>query len=336
VKYSIIIPVFNGSATLHECLKAATSQNDTILNVDYTVIVVDDGSTDNTMDIAGEFPVSIIKLDKNRGRIIARLSGAQAALTEKLLFVDSRVILSPDAIKQAESLQHYPAVMGSYLAREAKYCSFFDTIFFLIRRKYYGTHNFPQKEDLLFIKKNNFKRAPKGTTVLLINRLLFIELTPDRTDKTVNDDTFIFQGLVFDKNITLIRANKLQFKYIQRTDLKSFIPWLFERGIRFADFYLRPGGYFYPLFVTILTLLILTTILVSLFSLYNPKGLLYVFSMIFIVFMGTVIYLSESPKDLLIVSVTLPLIIFIFGLGILKFYLINTKAYLCRQNQTFN
>ena len=81
---SVIIPVFNGEAYLRDCL-------DNILGQSYTnldVIVVNDGSTDNSLMIASEYPVRIINLPRNRGLSVARNSGIDHAKGEYIHFMD--------------------------------------------------------------------------------------------------------------------------------------------------------------------------------------------------------------------------------------------------------
>lgn len=95
MEYTVIVPVYNGEDTIAECLKALLNQREAVYNQDYTVLVIDDGSTDRTPNIVREFPVSVIRLARNEGRITARLTGAKEATTKRLLFVDSRVFL-PD------------------------------------------------------------------------------------------------------------------------------------------------------------------------------------------------------------------------------------------------
>ena len=48
---SLVVPVFNAGKYLTECLESIASQTVT----DYEVIVVDDGSTDDSIDIATHF-----------------------------------------------------------------------------------------------------------------------------------------------------------------------------------------------------------------------------------------------------------------------------------------
>jgi glycosyltransferase involved in cell wall biosynthesis len=314
LRYTVIVPVYNGEDTVRGCLKSLLEQKGVTYGKDYSILVVDDGSTDQTWRIVKDFPVGLIHLPQNQGRIIARLTGAKNAKTERILFVDSRVSLPDDTISKLDSFDGHPAVIGEMEPGETKYESVIHTVLYLIRRRYYGKEFFPIKSDLL-IKQDNFKRAPKGTAVLLIDRDLFIRLTPERTGRDVNDDTLLFHVLVFDHDMGLLRAKTLQFRYSQRTDPRQFSSWLFDRGVRFSDFYLRPGGYFHMPFLLIVAAL---AALASL--LFIPGGMLYLAGLTVGVNAMLSIYLSENPKDFTRVFLCLPLIVLIFGLGIAAFW----------------
>jgi glycosyltransferase involved in cell wall biosynthesis len=54
---SVIIPVYNEEKVIGECLVSLKSQT----LKDFEVIVVDDGSTDNTLEILEKFDVKVLK-----------------------------------------------------------------------------------------------------------------------------------------------------------------------------------------------------------------------------------------------------------------------------------
>jgi GT2 family glycosyltransferase len=83
-RISIVICAFNAAGTLRDCLEGATA----IQYPDYEVIVVDDGSTDSTPDIAAEFPVQLIRT-ANQGLSKARNAGIEAATGEIVAFTDA-------------------------------------------------------------------------------------------------------------------------------------------------------------------------------------------------------------------------------------------------------
>ena len=87
MKVSIVIPAHNAAATLGECLAASINQTYT----DREVIVVDDGSTDATPEIARKFPVTVLQQPKS-GPAAARNAGARVANGEIVAFTDSDCI----------------------------------------------------------------------------------------------------------------------------------------------------------------------------------------------------------------------------------------------------
>lgn len=86
MRYSVIVPAYNASKTIEACLNALIHQS--VHTMDYEVIVVDDGSTDNTSEIVKRFPVKYIR-QPNRGPASARNLGARKASGEIILFTDS-------------------------------------------------------------------------------------------------------------------------------------------------------------------------------------------------------------------------------------------------------
>jgi glycosyltransferase involved in cell wall biosynthesis len=78
------------------------------------VIVVDDGSLDDTADIAARMGVRVIRLPR-LGLAIARETGGHAAVNETVVFVDSDVVLDQDAIRaltEEAVANGYDAVQG--------------------------------------------------------------------------------------------------------------------------------------------------------------------------------------------------------------------------------
>ena len=89
IEVSIIIPVYNGSKTLDKCLSSIFKTK----TKNFEVILIDDGSKDNTYEIARKYPCKIIKFDKNRGRSAARNEGIRKSSAEFVLFTDADCIV---------------------------------------------------------------------------------------------------------------------------------------------------------------------------------------------------------------------------------------------------
>ena len=85
-KVTVIIPTFNRGYCLADSIQSVLDQSFT----DFDLIVVDDGSTDNTPEIMREFPgIQQIRLEKNRGVSFARNQGIAVAKAEWIAFLDS-------------------------------------------------------------------------------------------------------------------------------------------------------------------------------------------------------------------------------------------------------
>lgn len=122
LRLSVIIPVYNGAATIGGLLDALLPQ----CGPRCEIIVVDDCSTDSTSDLlAGYAARSLnclrrLRTPRNSGPSTARNLGAAAARGETLLFFDSDDVPSPVLLPTVlATLEHCPdAAFGGYLLAE--------------------------------------------------------------------------------------------------------------------------------------------------------------------------------------------------------------------------
>lgn len=94
-KYSIIIPVYDVEKYIKKCLDSVFNQ--TYNN--YEVIVVNDGTKDNSMEIVKNYDVITIN-QKNQGLSMARNNGVKKAKGEYLLFLDSDDYLEENTLEE--------------------------------------------------------------------------------------------------------------------------------------------------------------------------------------------------------------------------------------------
>lgn len=92
---SIIIPALNARSTLLACLQACQSQT-LPKGVQLEIIVVDDGSSDGTQEMAEAANVRLIQHQTRRGAAAARNSGLAAATGEIILFTDADCVPQPN------------------------------------------------------------------------------------------------------------------------------------------------------------------------------------------------------------------------------------------------
>ncbi|HEX8206072.1 MAG TPA: glycosyltransferase [Solirubrobacteraceae bacterium] len=92
---SVVVPVFNGERFLAETLESALAQD----HEPVEVIVVDDGSTDGSAEVAARYPVTVLR-QENAGVAAARNAGAAAAKGELLAFLDQDDLWHPEKLSR--------------------------------------------------------------------------------------------------------------------------------------------------------------------------------------------------------------------------------------------
>jgi glycosyltransferase involved in cell wall biosynthesis len=94
---SVIVPNYNYASSLELCLRAIQAQ--TYQPVE--LVMVDDGSTDDSVAVAERLGVQVVRTGRNQGAGAARNLGVERTSGEILVFVDSDVAIHPDAIEVA-------------------------------------------------------------------------------------------------------------------------------------------------------------------------------------------------------------------------------------------
>jgi len=114
VNVSIIIPVHNGGENFRRCLSSLSEY----VPKSTEVIVVVDGGTDRSQQLAEEFGAKVIIFPNAGGPARARNFGAFTAQNEILLFIDADVMVCADTLSQIEKIfynqQNLAALIGSY------------------------------------------------------------------------------------------------------------------------------------------------------------------------------------------------------------------------------
>ena len=142
VQLFVIIPAFNAAATLPLCLQALEEQ--TFARDRYTIILVDDGSTDRTAEIAGSYHRLEYRYQENQGPAAARNHGvelaAELAADQKnslIFFTDADCVADPDWLEQmAAPFADNPevaAVKGAYRTEQRSIIARFSQLEFAER-----------------------------------------------------------------------------------------------------------------------------------------------------------------------------------------------------------
>ena len=121
-KISIIIPCYNVEKYVSQCLDSIISQTMDIEELE--IIIVNDKSTDNTLEVLREYEkkysnnIILVERDTNGGLSAARNTGLQYASCEYVLFVDSDDYLNSNACKvlyERASKDDYDVVSGGII-----------------------------------------------------------------------------------------------------------------------------------------------------------------------------------------------------------------------------
>ncbi len=108
---SVIVPVYNGGGEFRRCLENL-SRTDPPPD---EIIVVTDGATDGSSDLAESFGALVLKLPVTGGPARARNHGARRAAGGVLLFIDGDVLVAPDTIgKVAAIFRQNPALSAAF------------------------------------------------------------------------------------------------------------------------------------------------------------------------------------------------------------------------------
>lgn len=111
---SIIIPAHNASQYLDRCLRAVAKSTYS----SFELIVVDDGSIDDTAEIGRKNGALVLKMQRQAGPAAARSSGARNATGEILFFIDADVLIKPDTVERVvadlTTSENVSAVFGTY------------------------------------------------------------------------------------------------------------------------------------------------------------------------------------------------------------------------------
>jgi glycosyltransferase involved in cell wall biosynthesis len=146
---SVVIICYNHALYLPEAIESVLAQS--LKGVE--VLVVDDGSTDDTAEVASRYPAVRYVRQRNQGMAAARNTGLRASRGRYVCFLDADDRLLPDALRAGvDSLEahsgcafvsgHYRLIAadGRPLPSEAVSCVEADHYRVLLERNYIGMH----------------------------------------------------------------------------------------------------------------------------------------------------------------------------------------------------
>ncbi|MCL4871768.1 MAG: glycosyltransferase [Anaerolineae bacterium] len=106
---TVVIPVYNGAMTIANCLKTVLAQ--TYPRDKYEVVVVENGSTDETTEIVQRYPVRLIH-NEALGPAAARNRGIQESQAEIIAFTDADCLVTPTWLEELIKPYQDPTISG--------------------------------------------------------------------------------------------------------------------------------------------------------------------------------------------------------------------------------
>ena len=253
---TVVVPVFNQASEIGSTLRAV-GRSIAATSFAADIVVIDDGSTDGTAEIAraaGErVPLQVVE-QENRGRFEARRRGLDQARGEYCLLLDSRVWLEPDALRFVEQQ------LGEGEAREVwnghveidtaggAFAVFWDL---LTRRAFSAYFSEPRTTSFGLA---DFERFPKGTTCLFAPRALLVDAFDAFRSRyadlrQANDDAPVIRWLAARRPINI--SPEFACRYTPRRRLGPFLRHAFHRGTVFADGHGRPESAWFPIVIAL-------------------------------------------------------------------------------------
>ena len=215
IKVSIIIPVYNVENYLEECLSSALNQ--TLKDIE--VIAVNDGSTDNSLNILNKYnnnPILNIISQTNKGLSEARNTGLKYATGEYIMFLDSDDFIDLDMCEKL------------YNKAKSLNCSLVicDMLKYWNEKKTQPYNYLSTNENQIYNKEEVYKMIlSQELGCQVVNKLYlkrYLEHCYFEPNIYYEDLIFTFKAIAHHNQIAFI--NQAMYKYRMRTDSIVYTP----------------------------------------------------------------------------------------------------------------
>lgn len=232
-KVSFYIPCFNAAKTIGQCLEAVFKQKYPIAEV----IVVDDGSTDESSKIISRYPVRLLSHASNQGLAAARNTAIKNAKGDFIACVDADCCPNPDwlSILMQEFNGQRIAAAGGRLAEDSPE-TIFDEWRLLRMKQHWGESN--AAPDFLFGSNAVFRR----------DSLLKAGLYDEKYHSNYEDVDIC--NKLREKGYSFVYEPKAIVYHLRKDDIRSLLntywKWNFEY-YRKEEYYANPDSFAYKI-----------------------------------------------------------------------------------------
>lgn len=245
VKISVIVPAYNIADELAECLESLCSQ--TMHNNLYEVIIIDDCSSDHTLEVARDYSgkepnIRCYGLSTNGGPGIARNRGVSEAEGEFIVFVDGDDLLPDHALESLAGIS------------EKQYADVVTFNWAYINNKQHYSKLEPQRRDLDRFPENKAELIRRflsmnfdGSVIYTMTSKRLIDDNNIRFPKGIHEDiSVIFKIYYFAKHIcreekTLYLKRKREFSIVNTMSIEH-IDGYFSSWVIIKKFLLDRGA----------------------------------------------------------------------------------------------
>jgi len=245
---SIVVPTFDAAPYLPSLHQSIVDSP--LAKVAKEVIYICEGNGDNTDQVLAELaktspvPIRPVRPAQRLGKFGSRYEGAKLATQPRVLLIDSRVKLTPQTAKAiAEMPEQYKIISGHVDIDENKnlFCLYWLRTHARIFRR-----NFDEAGDIIKVTPENFDNYVTGTTILMVDRDLFVNACARFAGAPMySDDTYLLKEMTA-KSPLIVHPN-VRIEWEPRREWWKFLKHLYDRGPGFAEYHIfeRRGWLFY-------------------------------------------------------------------------------------------
>jgi glycosyltransferase involved in cell wall biosynthesis len=211
---SVIIAAYNAGASLEACLRSIRNSSWT----DYELIVVDDGSRDNTGSLARQYADRVVRHAENRGRFLARQAGLREARSPILVNIDSDVMVFPDTLQKIHdffSVHPQAVALTGLLSKENPYTNYLSQYKNLYM--HYRFRGLPETVTFLY------------GSLFAVRRLWAASFNPkvEIADDTAWGQELVRQGhrIYFSRDLAVIHLKRYNFRSWLKNDFRIPYDW---------------------------------------------------------------------------------------------------------------